>query len=283
MTLSIAKGIEMDTNRTNLKVTTSAFFATHPVFALGEATSVMNPPGGRKGMVGRLKHHLQAGRLMTVMRGVYAVVPAGASDSEFRPDPFLTAAAVREDAVFSHHSALELLGAAHSVWNQMTLYTEKRRRPLRLAGQAICFYEHPHAMMPSKDGFGTRKIERLGKVLRVTGPERTLVEGFRRPALAGGLDELVQSAAGYAVLDLQLLEEVLRRYDIANLWAAAGWFLERFQKEFYAPDGLLARMELRRPRSPQYLERNLRGGWLASRWNLILPNSLKTRGGISGP
>jgi len=33
------------------------------------------------------------------------------------------------------------------------------------------------------------------------------------------------------------------------------------------------------PRSPQYLERSHRGGWLASRWNLILPDSLKPSGG----
>jgi predicted transcriptional regulator of viral defense system len=277
-------GKELPANRTESKATMPAFFAIHPVFSLGEATSALNPSGGRKAMVERLKHHLEKGRLKTVTRGVYAVVLAGASPAEFRPDPFLTAVAVRPDAVFSHHSALELLGAAHSVWNQVTLYTEKRRQPLCLAGHAICFLEYPRAMtMPSKEAFGIRKVERLGKMLSTTGPERTLVEGFRRPALAGGLDELVQSAAGYPVLDLELLEEVLRRYDIANLWAAAGWFLERFQKVFYVPDNVLERMERRRPRSPQYLERNLRGGWLASRWNLILPNSLKTQGGVGEP
>jgi len=277
-------GEEVPANRTESKSTTLAFFATHPVFSLGEATSALDPPGGRKAMVERLKHHLEKGRLKTVTRGIYAVVPAGVSPAEFRPDPFLIAAAVRADAVFSYHSALELLGAAHSVWNQVTLYTEKRRRPLQLAGQAICFHEYPRAlMMPSKEALGIRKVERLGKVLSATGPERTLVEGFRRPALAGGLDELVQSAAGYPVLDLELIEEVLRRYDIANLWAAVGWFLERFQEAFYVPDDVLERMEQRRPRSPQYLERNVRGGWLVSRWNLILPNSLKTQGGVGEP
>jgi predicted transcriptional regulator of viral defense system len=277
-------GKEVPANRTESKTTTPTFFATHPVFSLGQATSALNPPGGRKAMVERLKHHLEKGRLMTVTRGIYAVVPAGASPAEFHPDPFLTAVAVRADAVFSHHSALELLGAAHSVWNQVTLYTEKRRRPIRLAGHAICFFENPRAMaMPPKEAFGIRKVERLGKVLSATSPERTLVEGFRRPALAGGLDELVHSAAGYPVLDLKLLEEVLRRYEIANLWAAVGWFLERFQETFYVPDDVLKRVEQRRPRSPQYLERNLRGGWLASRWNLILPNSLKTQGGVGEP
>ena len=274
----------MPANRTESKATMPVFFAIHPVFSLGEATSALNPSGGRKAMVERLKHHLEKGRLKTVTRGVYAVVLAGASPAEFRPDPFLTAVAVRADAVFSHHSALELLGAAHSVWNQVTLYTEKRRRPLHIAGQAIRFLEYPRALTrPSVETLGIRKVELLGKVLRATGPERTLTEGFRRPSLVGGLDELVQSVAGYPVLDLELLEEVLRRYDIAHLWAAAGWFLERFQKAFYVPDNVLERMERRRPRSPQYLERNLRGGWLASRWNLILPNSLKTQGGVGEP
>jgi predicted transcriptional regulator of viral defense system len=277
-------GKEMPANRTESKASTLGFFASHPVFSLDEATAALNPSGGHKSMVERLKHHLEKGRLKTVTRGIYAVVPAGASPAQFRPDLFLTATAVRADAVFSHHSALELLGAAHSVWNQATLYTQKRRRPLRLEGHAICFLQYPRAITrPAPDGRGIRKVERLGNVLRTTGPERTLVEGFRRPALAGGLDELVQSAAGYPVLDLELLEEVLRRYDIANLWAATGWFLERFQKAFYVPDDVLARMERRRPRSPQYLERNLRGGWLASRWNLILPNSLKTQGGVGEP
>src|SRR4030042_1135255 len=167
----------MPANRTESKATMPVFFAIHPVFSLGEATSTLNPPGGRKAMVERLKHHLEKGRLKTVTRGIYAVVPVGASPSEFRPDPYLTAVAVRADAVFSHHSALELLGAAHSVWNQVTLYTEKRRRPLHLAGQAIWFFEYPRAMtMPSKEAFGIRKVERLGKVLRTTGPERTLIE-----------------------------------------------------------------------------------------------------------
>jgi hypothetical protein len=122
-----------------------------------------------------------------------------------------------------------------------------------------------------------------GKISIATGPERTLVEGFRRPALAGGLEELVESARGFSTIDLDLLEEVLARYDIANLWAACGWFLERFQASFYVPDEAITRMEHRRPRSPQYLERSRRGGWLASRWNLILPNGLKPAGGVGEP
>jgi predicted transcriptional regulator of viral defense system len=260
---------------TERKMKTLEFFATHPVFSLDEASTAFGLPGGRSGTVERLKYHVETGRLKPMIRGVYAVIPPGGKAEEFRPDPFLVAAAFRPEGVFSHHSALELQGVAHSVWNECTLYAEGRRRPLLVNGNNVRFLEHPAPMRTDSGGhWGTRKIERQGKLLLTTGPERTLVEGFRRPRLAGGLEELVTSASGFAVLDLTLLDEILQRYSIANLWAATGWFLERFRKTFHVPDEFLNHMEQHRPRSPHYLERNRRGGVLAARWNLILPKDL---------
>ena len=251
------------------------FFALHPVFSLDEASSALGLPGGRAATVERLKYHVETGRLKLAIRGVYAVVPPGTWAAEFRPDPFLVAAAFRPDGIFSHHSALELQGVAHSMWNECTLYAEGRRKPVLLSGTTVRFLDHPAPMrMESGSHLGMRKIERRGKFLRATGPERTLVEGFRRPRLAGGLEELVTSASGFAVLDLALLDETLQRYGIANLWAATGWFLERFRETFHVPEAFLNHLERHRPRVPHYVERNRRGGMLASRWNLILPESL---------
>jgi predicted transcriptional regulator of viral defense system len=258
---------------------TAEFFAAHPVFSLDEASNVLAPPGGRSGTVERLKYHLETRRLKPVARGVYAVVPPGVKSGDFKPDPFLVAAAVKPEGIFSYHSALELLGVAHSVWSQCTFYVEERRRPLRLDEISIRFLDHPGPMRRgSSVHLGTRKIERQGKLLLTTGPERTLVEGFRRPSLAGGLEELVTSAGGFTVLDLALLDEVLQCYGIANLWAATGWFLERFREDFHVPVEFLTQMEGHRPRSPQYLERDRRGGVLAARWNLILPKELMSQG-----
>ena len=263
---------------------TSNFFAARPIFSLDEAARVLAPPGGRAGTVERLKHHLQTGKLKLVSRGVYAVLPAGLTAEKFRPDPFLVAAAIRPNGIFSHHSALELLGTAQSIWNKCTLYTSQRRRALDLNGSTICFLEHLSQFQASADSaIGTRRIERRGQILRTTGPERTMVEGFRRPALTGGLEELVDSAAAFQVLDLQLLESILRRYDIANLWAAVGWFLAGHQNDFHVTGEFIALCENNRPKSPQYLERSSRGGRLAARWNLILPQSINATGGADEP
>ncbi|MFP3870816.1 MAG: hypothetical protein ACLFVT_08080 [Syntrophobacteria bacterium] len=258
---------------------TAEFFATYPVFSLDEAARALAPKGGRAGAVERLKYHLESGTLKLVARGVYAVCPPGIPVDRFQPDPVLVASAVRPGGIFSHHSALELLGAAHSVWHQCTVYVKRRRRPLRLDGTTIRFLDHPGPLRSgAKEQLGTLRVERQGRFLRTTGPERTLVEGFRRPALAGGLEELVRSASGFSTFDLDLLERVLHEYAIASLWAAVGWFLESFQEVFHVPEKMLETLARHRPRSPHYLHRNSRGGVMIQRWNLIIPKALATLG-----
>jgi predicted transcriptional regulator of viral defense system len=255
------------------------FFSTHPVFPLDEATQALAPRGGRAATVGRLKHHLATGRLVLVSRAVYAVVPPGVQAGAFVPDSLLVAAKARPDAVFAYHTALELLGVAHSAWARTVVFTARRRAPLALGTAEILFLEDPLPLRTADlRRLGSRGVERQGSILRVTGPERTLVECLRRPALAGGLEELLESAAAFASLDLELLHEILERYDTSRLWAAAGWFLERHQRGFSVPDAYLSELELRRPFAVQYLERAQRGGRLASRWNLVLPDGFAGRG-----
>ena len=248
--------------------------ATHPVFSLEEATEALAPPGGRRGAAQRLKHHLASGRLAPVARGIYAVVPPGATAAALHPDPLLVAAAARPDAIFAYHSALELLGVAHSAWSITTVFTARRRGRLALSGNTVAFFEDPQALRTGGlRHIGTRRVEHRGRLLVVTGPERTLVESLRRPALAGGPEELLLSAGAFPTLDLALLADILERYDTARLWAAAGWFLEVHQSAFSVPESFLDRLQARRPATALYLQRDQRGGTLEPRWNLVVPES----------
>lgn len=270
-------------NGSQRKTTSAAFFAHHPVFSLEEADRALSPPGGRAATRERLKYHLETGRIQLVAKGLYAVVPAGAEPGSVRPDPFLVAAAARPDAVFCLHSALELHGVAQSAWSDCTAYSERRRRPIQLAVGRVRFLQPPEAMA-SDDRIkgrhlGTRKVERAGRVLAVTGPERTLVECLRRQGEAGGLEEVVLSAGAFPSLDLELLERVLKGYGVANLWAATGWFLDRHRQTFGVSEEVLERWSRHLPASPQYLERGRRGGTLDPRWRLIVPDELERLGG----
>jgi hypothetical protein len=211
-----------------------------------------------------------------VVRGVYATVPPGVDAGRYRPDRYLVAVSVRPDAVFSHHSALELLGAGHSDWSVCTVLTAQRRPSFEAGGVTFQFLLAPPPLRGGRSrSLGLRNVDRAGRMLSVTGPERTLLDGFRQPRLVGGLPELVESAMGFPVLDLALLERLLGVYDQRHLYGAVGWFLERGRERFAVPDRLLARLEKMRPRSPQHLPRGRRrGGRLIARWNLVLPEAV---------
>jgi predicted transcriptional regulator of viral defense system len=253
---------------------TATFLETRRVFSLRDAVAALSP-GQRKGALDRLQYFAKQGRVKSVAYGVYASVPAGADARRFQPDRYLVAAALRPDGVISHHAALELLGAAHSDWSTCTVLTRRRRPPVSLDGVTIQFLAPP-AMLARRhrDNLGVRPVDRLGQTLRVTGPERTLVDGFWQPGLVGGLPELVESAAGFGVLDLDLLREVLKAYDQKTLFAAVGWFLERYQRTFFVSAKYLSALQKRCPKAPHYLLRAERGGVMVPRWNLIVPEPL---------
>jgi predicted transcriptional regulator of viral defense system len=264
---------------------TTDFMELNRVFAVEEFARHL---GGQKSLAEyRVRYFLRQGRLKRLANGVYATVPIGVDPQSYEPDVFLAAAAIRNDAVFAYHSALDLLGQGHSVWWICTVCTARRRSPLVLGRSTIKFLSHPSAARPrarerSSRGKGnapwTTEVSRGGRILRVTTPERTLVDGFRELSLVGGLDELVESVDGFAALKPETLKEILRAYENRRLWAAVGWYLQRRLKSLFLDASILKDFQKHRPRTRVYLVPGQRGGVLARDWNLIVPEHLQ-RGG----
>jgi predicted transcriptional regulator of viral defense system len=260
---------------------TTTFLATHPVFSLEEAVAELTPKLGSNAARQRLKYAAAKGRVKPIARGFFAAVPPGLRADRFEPDRYLVAATVRPDAVFAYHSAFELLGAGHSVWNRCTVFTAAPRVAIDIRNVRVKFVLLPCPFRGRNSATGLRAVDRLGRSLAVTGPERTLLDALRQPGLAGGIAEVLESASGFGVLDLDLMRRLLRIYGEKRLWSAVGWFLERFQRTFFVPDEYLSELERRRSSSRQYLIRGQRGGVLARRWNLIIPREAdRLAGGV---
>jgi predicted transcriptional regulator of viral defense system len=249
--------------------------------------------GGEKSLAEyRVRYYLQQGRLKRLANGVYATVPVSAVPESYEPDAFLAAAAIRLDAVFAYHSALDLLGQGHSVWWTCTVCTGRRRSPVEIGRTTIKFLSHPQAARPRAKGRSsgegakipwTTEVSRGGRTLRVTTPERTLVDGLRELSLVGGLDELVESMDGFATLSPDALKEILRAYDNRRLWAAVGWYLERRLEGLFLDASILGDFQKHRPRTRVYLAPGQRGGALAKDWNLVVPAHLQRSVRREGP
>ena len=154
-------------------------------------------------------------------------------------------------------------------------FTAHPWRTLRIDGMEWPAVLHPAPLVRKRrTGFGVVELDRRGRTLRLTGPERTLVDGFAAPWWVGGLDELVESAAGFRDLDLDLLDAYLKLVDRRVLDAATGWFLERHPEVSTGVSRLLARLEKRKPQQPLYLGGRRAGGHLQRRWNILVPPHL---------
>ena len=255
------------------------FLADHPAFTTRELAAARGAPSDTISAYEQLKHHLQTGRVKQVVRGLYAAVPPGIDAESFEPDRYVVAAAAEPEGIFAYHAALELLGVAQTVWSECILHSERPRAPIQLDSARLVFLPMPLPLRRhGAEDVGVRLVGHESTRLRVTGPERTIVEGFRQPHRVGGVQELVESASGFPVLDFDLLEEVLEAYAQRSLWAAVGWFVDRHRDNWLPPKRFLDRCRTERPRGRQYLVRDRRGGRTLAEWNLILPPEIEGHG-----
>jgi len=110
----------------------NAFFRTHPVFTVEDFAGFLSSDGTHnlRTQESLLAYHVKAGNIVRVCRGLYAVVPPGASAETYPVDPFLLASRMTKDAVPAHHTALEFHGKAYSVHEQFLYLAASPANPL---------------------------------------------------------------------------------------------------------------------------------------------------------
>lgn len=256
------------------------FLRQHPVFTARDLTVHLESRGGAgpRTREAFLAYYLGAGRLARVRRGLYAVVPPGADPHSEPVNPYLIAARLTEDAVLSHHTALEYHGRAHSVWQHFVYSASRPVRPVTFRAHRFCGARFPSAILRCGNQlFAALQSEEEGLELRVTSLERTLVDVLHRPDLAGGWEEAWRSLESIEFFDLDVVMEYALMLANATTAAKVGFFLEQHRAELMVDDCHLDRLRRRRPRQPHYMDRARRPARLVPEWNLMVPNDVLSR------
>lgn len=257
------------------------YFAAHPVFRLEDFAAAHQTGAKLKqsASLAIVKKHVQAGNLLRVRRGIYAVVPRGQTPDSILVDPFVLATIFAPDAIVAYHGALQFYGRAHSLTRRVPFLTATRARPCDFRGTEFVPVPIPPPLRALDDlGGGVAEKTRDGASVRVTTLERTLVDVLDAPRHSGGWEEIWRSLESVEFFDLDAVIEYAFKRASAVTVAKVGFYLEQHREALMVEDQHLERLRERAPRRPMYLERGKREpGKLLSRWNLVVPERVLNR------
>ena len=250
------------------------FFSKHPVFRRNEYAAAVGRHPMDKTVTAMLSHHLRAGNVKRVGRGVFATVPKFADAQKWVVDRFLAASRLRQNGVIAYHSALELLGYAYTEGHVVQVISEQEPGLVEADIVACRFVRPPKGIALHSDPWnnGITTVSRLGQDISVTTIEQTIAHLFDRYDLAGGTEELFNSLDFVDTVDVASLIGHARACGNSAAIGALGFWLERERDFLNVPDSAIE--DLRRLAPPQVryaLGTKPGNGKIAKGWNVILP------------
>ncbi|MBU2602425.1 MAG: hypothetical protein KKA32_09690 [Actinobacteria bacterium] len=250
---------------------TRRFLEDHEVFTLEEYAAIVDPAVSRRTRYTNLQNAVRRGSAYRVRRGLYASNLGVYRDRV--PNVYVVATKVAEDAVLSHHTALEAHGVAHTPLRTVYFTSAGKVSDFEVRGHRFHRVAPPVSRSPAVlDGFVTRV--RAGQaIVPVTTKERTLVDCLRHPRLAGGLEELLRSVGGFTSISAERVADYTLLLGSPTLTARVGWVLEMFEERWYTDAGVLEQMRATLRRGtyrllPEVGEKRHR---FVSRWRLYVP------------
>lgn len=269
----------MSPNRQNHQnFSLESFFNNHPVFQILELDRYLSQyrTGNRNTRRALLYYYKNQGRLISIRRGLYAVIPKGTDPAACPVDPYMIAAKLTQDAVLSHHTALEYHGKAYTVFNTCTYTSQERTMPLVFRSHTYTPVPVPRELIKhDKVNFGIIRRLWSGVAIRVTSLERTLVDMLNRPILSGSWEEIWRSLESIDYLDINSLYEYVNLLNNATIAAKVGYFIQQNKESLMIDDTFIDKLRRKRPNQPHYLIRSKRKKCrLIKEWNLMVPEEI---------
>ncbi len=220
---------------------TLRYLESHEVFTLEEYATAVDPSVCGRTRYGNLQNAVARGQAYRVKRGLYA------SDlgvyRERVPNVYLVAAKAAEDAVLTHHSALELHGVAHTPLR--TVYFTSTAAVGDFGVRGYRFHRVPPPPAPGSPASLQEFVTRLRSgetTVPATTSERTLVDCLRDLRLAGGIEEMLRSLGGFTSVSADRVADYARLLASPTLTARAGWVLDMFAERWRVDPSALDQM-----------------------------------------
>ena len=240
------------------------YISTHRVFKTGDLLASCDSPQSAEE---QLRLACKSGKVERIRRGLYASM-AGRYEGA-PPDSLEVIAGIDPDAPVCYHTALDVLGVAHSVSFQREFRTDKLKAGFEYRGIRYVPY-------PPRAGLRTRKVraDAVGRV-NATTKEQTLCDCLSRPDRAGGVEEVVRAVSSFAYIDCDAVLEIaggLGKTEVSRI----GWLLSQKASDWRVPAGALGELASLLGKGPYRFgaTKAESAGW-SPEWRLIFPEPME--------
>lgn len=255
--------------------TALAYLEGHAVFTLSEFMTEVDPTTAPSTRYTNLRNAVARGQARRLTRGLYASnlgVYRGRT-----PNVALVASKAAPDAVLSYHAALQALGVAHSALRLVSFTSDSRVKRFDVDGYAFRRVPPPRALAAAGNQLlATEMVRSADQLVRVTSPERTLVDCLMRQDLGGGLEEVLRSVGSFLNLSAGAVTDYVAALRSPAAAARAGWVLERGADQWHVRPRELSRLRDLAGTGPHDLRPAVRTGQaaFATTWRLYVPRGL---------
>ncbi len=176
---------------------------------------------------------VKRGILARIKAGVYLLLQTGNENTQLRNWPVIARELAGGDSYFiSHYSAMRIHGMTTHPLNNVFLTTLKRKSKKTLSGISYNFIYSKREHFWGATTYWATKHEQAS----VSDPERTLLDGFDRPELCGGITDVARGIwAAQKKIDFKKLGQYAARFRTKAAVKRLGFALETLK---IAPDFL---------------------------------------------
>ena len=203
-----------------------------------------------------------------IKRGLYAIVPfenAPDVQENFVPNKILVANKFTSNSFLSHHTALEVHGAADKEMYVNFITTSNRVPSLTYKGMKYFCIKTLHF-------FGNEEKDFLDNRINVSDKERTIIDCLRNLNYSYGFDEIKRAVPKLAPFDFEKIFSYMKKINEVSLFSRVGYTFSLLRAEAATPDWFIEKCKGELTNRTYYLDNTKKGSSKhVKEWKLMVP------------
>lgn len=258
------------------------FFNRKPVFTISDFKSWMlkehlDVETHKKLILNSL---LKQKKLVSVRRGIYAVMPEGVDTDSYKVDPYLIASMISPDSLLSFQTAMNFRGVSGLKENKFLVGSAQSGTFFGFQGNE--FQSVPYSKvfnLTGKNHCFAETLSHNGVEILVSKLSRAFVDVINKVNLNGGWDNVCELVKNIKDLNLDEVVEYSLLCGNQTLIGKVGCILELKKEALNCSEQMLAKLRESAPCSPQYFlyDEVSRKYKYFRDWNVMVPEDAEAR------